>query len=283
MPLPASQALPKAAKAPYLAGKPLCSLPSLPEGEEDVFEAAHGHKLVPSPDHAAQPLLRAQASGMTSPAPSLAAANISATASAIDVRLYNKTAVLGGSFDPPHWGTAWCVRRLFAAGARDVWLMPADTHAEKKSLTPFATRYHMLLSLRAHLCEAHGIDAERLIVTNVERFVDSKGQTLDVLREMRTLYPQNHFVLAVGADVGAHVEQWPSAKALYAEFKVVVLERPGGPWRAELLADAEASVLMSSTQIRALRREGHPIDACAPAQVVSDIQRAGLYLAQPNP
>lgn len=201
----------------------------------------------------------------------------SGPASPSNVRVYGKTAVLGGSFDPPHWGTAWCVRRLLAAGARDVWLMPVAQHAEKKNQSPFSTRMLMAFALADHLRGEGGIPPERLLVTNVESFVDSGGQTLEVLRAMRRLYSPRSFVLAVGADVGECMRFWPQHDALEREFPVVVLERPGGYRGAQLLAHGEPAIELSSTQIRAASLAGESIDSFIPEEVLEVIKEHGLY------
>jgi len=143
--------------------------------------------------------------------------------------------VLGGTFDPVHFGhlhAAECVRRVF--GTERVLLVPcaAPPHKVRSDLSPAEHRLAMLrLAARSR---------EWLDVSEVEIDRGGISYTVDTLRELARSSPRAAPLFIMGMDSLFEIHTWKSHVELLREFDLVVVDRPGrdlGRAREEL--DAE--------------------------------------------
>jgi nicotinate-nucleotide adenylyltransferase len=205
-------------------------------------------------------------------------------------------AILGGTFDPIHFGhlrVAW-----EAAEALDAELRMVPSAVPPHRPQPAASAEQRLAMLRAAL---EGQD--RLLVDDRELRRAGESWTVDTLRELRAeIGPQRPLVLLVGADAFAGLSTWHRWRELFDHAHIGVLARPGhggvfeaelaGEWFARRVEDAQALRLrpagailpiavtplgVSASAIRALLASGRSPRFLVPAAVVDLIERYGLY------
>jgi nicotinate-nucleotide adenylyltransferase len=173
-----------------------------------------------------------------------------------------RTAILGGTFDPPHLGhVALGEGALGALGAdRLLVLVVADPGHKRAELDP-ATR----LSL-ARLAFAG--------LLNTEVRLDDHPYTVDYLRDER---PRDA-VFVIGADQWATFDTWREADEIKRLIPIAVAARPGeNQPRGEVEVFEVAQHPISSSDVRGRMDRGEPIGDLVPAAVAREIERRGLY------
>jgi nicotinate-nucleotide adenylyltransferase len=142
-------------------------------------------------------------------------------------------ALLGGTFDPVHYGhlrAAWEAAELLGA---EVHLMPANVPPHRPQ--PVASAQARTAMLHAAL-----EGQSRLAVDERELRRAGPSYSVDTLRELRAeTGPERPLVLVVGMDAFAGLSTWREWKTLFALAHVAVLDRPGPPleWPPELAAE----------------------------------------------
>jgi nicotinate-nucleotide adenylyltransferase len=182
-----------------------------------------------------------------------------------------RIALLGGSFDPLHFGHLFiCAELLWRCEPDALWLLPVARHPFEKTLSPFEDRLEMarigarLLGPRA---EARALEAEL-----VQKGGD--GTTISLLRHLTTQQPAVSFLLAVGADAWAQRAAWRDFDGLARLAEVVVFNRAGVE---EVEGGGPALPDISSTTVRERVAGQQPIDDLVPAEIARYIRARGLY------
>jgi len=137
-------------------------------------------------------------------------------------------ALLGGTFDPVHYGHlrfADDVRR--ALGLSEVRLVPTGDPPHRGS--PSASAAHRLAMLRLAVVEFPG-----LVVDDRELRRAGKSYTVLTLTELRHEFPDSPLLLLLGADAFRGLPSWHRWDELFDLAHVVVVERPGVKLEATL-------------------------------------------------
>ncbi len=191
--------------------------------------------------------------------------------------------VLGGTFDPPHFGhlAAACevrhrlaMARLLMVVANDPWQKSADA-----PVTPAGLRLEMV---RAATDGIAGIEAGAL---EVER--GGASYTADTLDELRAAHPDAELMLVMGSDAAAGLDSWKRPADLRALATIVVVNRAGGrpeclPAGFQAVAVEVPALDISSRDLRDRFAGGRPVDALMPPAVVRIVRARGLYGARPQ-
>jgi nicotinate-nucleotide adenylyltransferase len=203
--------------------------------------------------------------------------------------------VLGGTFDPPHYGhltladTARAQLRL-----QRVLFAPAGQPPHKPKDQPSSVA-HRLAMVQAALDEA-GEPAFCLSRVDVDR--PGPHYTVDTLRLLRAQYPAAQIWLIVGADSLADLPHWRDPARITALARLAVLARPGYEANLEHLAarlppcndtapppDLRQSIEwlpgpsldLSSSALRQRVRQGLPLRYLTSCSVQAYIHQHGLY------
>ncbi len=139
-------------------------------------------------------------------------------------------ALLGGTFDPVHYGHlrfADDVRR--ALGLSEVRLVPARDPPHRAG--PAASAAERLAMLRLAVAEFPG-----LVVDERELRRAGKSYTVSTLEELRAEFPDRPLLLLLGADAFIGLPSWHRWRDIFALAHVVVVERPGMSLEANLPA-----------------------------------------------
>ncbi|QDH24637.1 nicotinate-nucleotide adenylyltransferase [Neokomagataea tanensis] len=131
-----------------------------------------------------------------------------------------KVGLLGGSFNPAHYGhieVAKCA--LKALGLDQVWLMVSPGN-------PLKPRDGMA-SFSARLASARRLaDGRRIRVTDIESRLGQR-YTYKTVVELQRRFPHVSFVWIMGADGLAQFHRWRDWRRLAERIPVAVVPRPG--------------------------------------------------------
>jgi nicotinate-nucleotide adenylyltransferase len=221
-----------------------------------------------------------------------------------------RVGVLGGTFDPVHFGhlhAAEQARRVFALPR--VLLVPCATppHKSRPDLTPAA---HRLAMLRAAAAGREGLE-----VSDLEIARGGVSYTFETLRALASGPPPARPLLILGVDALREIGTWYRHHDLLREFDLIAVDRPpedavpAASDALDLPADVAARIVpvareagagaaagsdeapdpgriylvriaplpISSSRVRALAAAGEPITGLVPDAVARYIQDQGLY------
>lgn len=196
--------------------------------------------------------------------------------------------LLGGSFDPVHYG-----HLLLAETCREhcrldeVWFLPAATppHKHKVVLTPGKTRVEMLELAIA------GNPALRVSTLEIER--GGLSYTVETLRALHAERPDDELFWLMGADTLHDLPQWREPSEILRLATPIVVQRHGSPSPdfavlRPLVDDARLAtfaqyvvpmpiVELSSTDLRARVQQARSIRYRTPRAVEQYILSHQLY------
>jgi nicotinate-nucleotide adenylyltransferase len=139
-------------------------------------------------------------------------------------------AILGGTFDPVHYGHLRLAADVRAALALDeVRLVPAGDPPHREATHASAVDRIAMLKLAIR-------DFPGLVVDTREVARGGKSYTVDTLQGLPDEMPERPLVLLVGADAFHGFPGWHRWKELFVLAHVVVVPRPGVALEASLTA-----------------------------------------------
>jgi len=174
-------------------------------------------------------------------------------------------ALLGGTFDPVHYGHLRCAdqaRRELCLTY--LYLLPAGQpphRGEPQAST--AQRLEMLALARAEF--------PNLLVDDRETRRTGPSYMVDTLGELRDTYPNRPLLLLIGQDAANQLHTWHRWRRLFELAHIIILTRPAAhieyePELAEqvgLRAAGEARELLDSPAGRILQLDVEPVDVSA--------------------
>lgn len=195
-----------------------------------------------------------------------------------------KLGILGGTFDPIHFGHILMAQAALDEMALDrVLLLPGGDPPHKTPYAPKADRLHMVRL-------AADTD-ERFLVSDMELKRAGRTYTVDTLLQLRDEYPHAQFTYIVGSDTLMLLPSWKDAERVATLCDMAVILRPGDSREAVQNTIAQYhetlglhAVLLrftgpdvSSTAIREAVQAGLPLDGLVPEAVAGYIRDKGLY------
>ncbi len=186
--------------------------------------------------------------------------------------------VLGGTFDPIHFGhLAVALEVRHRLGLDKILMVVAHDPWQKSALgavTPPGLRLEMA---RAAVSGLEGIEASP---SEIDR--GGESYMADTLAELRDACPDAELLLVVGSDAARGLHTWKRPDELRRLATTVVVHRAGSPggdppsgWP---VLEVEVPALdISSGDIRARFAEGRPVEALVPGPVVELVRSWGLY------
>ncbi len=191
--------------------------------------------------------------------------------------------VLGGTFDPPHYGhlaiaeTARAQLRL-----ERVLFVPAGAPPHRP--TPLSAPHH-----RAAMVEEAIIDNPAFALSRVDLDRAGPHYTETMLSLLQTEYPQAILFLIIGSDNLAQFLTWRNPAHIIRQARLAVMERPGWRPNLEQLEQALPAIRqrliwlvgppleISSSALRERVRRGLPLRYLVPPLVEGYIIRHKLY------
>ncbi|MBK8739267.1 MAG: nicotinate-nucleotide adenylyltransferase [Betaproteobacteria bacterium] len=209
------------------------------------------------------------------------------------------TGILGGTFDPIHYGHLRMADEVGAAlGLAQLRLIPAGNPYHRAAGAQPASSAHRLAMARLGAGEF-----SRLTVDPREALRAAPSYTVETLTGLREELGSAPLLLLLGADTFATLPTWKRWQELFGLAHIVLVARPGVDADAALapeLADALAARRtgdpgllsggagriyrqavtpqpISATRIRELVRARQPITGMAPRAVIEYIEFHNLY------
>ena len=181
-----------------------------------------------------------------------------------------RVGLLGGSFDPVHYGhlraAQWAIE---AFDLQEVRLVPARQSPFKGPCVASEADRRAMLDLAVEGNPA-------LAVEGCELDREPPSYTVDTLRTLTARSPQARFTLILGSDAAEGLDRWRESAEVRRLAEVRVLGRPGDPDVDPAVVPFEG-LAISSTDIRDAVRASRSIRYLTPESVRLYIEEKGLY------
>lgn len=198
--------------------------------------------------------------------------------------LLRRIGLLGGTFDPPHYGHLWLAETARGSLQLDrVLFLPVGTPPHKTELQITAKSHRLAMIKLAIGNNSHFV----LDTTDIER--EPPHTTAELLPLLKRKYANAELWLLVGADSLRDFPDWHQPGTVIAHCRLAYLPRPGIDVDLESLRTAIPGIefaidhltgptfSLSSTQIRDRTRQGQSIRYLTPTSVRQYIGDAQLY------
>ncbi|MDR0272131.1 MAG: nicotinate-nucleotide adenylyltransferase [Clostridiales bacterium] len=200
----------------------------------------------------------------------------------------DKLAVMGGTFDPIHYGhlaVAEVVMHKFLP--RRVLFIPGGQPPHKPDLTVSDGEHRYRMTMSA-VCETPGFDVSRM---EIDR--NGPSYTVETISALREICPPNaEIFFIIGADALMEILSWESAEKLLTLCQFIAVHRPGYEIEetyVENLRKNYGAVIhvlegprleISGTEIRKNFAEGKPVGGLMPAVAENYARTHGLFSTQ---
>ncbi len=191
-----------------------------------------------------------------------------------------KIGLYSGSFNPIHNGhLALANYILMHTDLDEIWLVvsPHNPLKEKENLIDDRMRLQMAT------LAVNGLQG--LKVSDVEFFLPKPSYTIQTLKFLSGKYPDDEFVLIIGADNLDVFHLWRDYKEILANYRIIVYPRRGSETKPEGIFSCvdyiDAPLFdISSTGIREKLVNGEDISTFLPERVFDFIMANKLYLSR---
>ncbi len=186
--------------------------------------------------------------------------------------------MLGGTFDPPHWGHLAAgleVRHQLKLSV--VLFVVANDPWQKSASAPVTPAELRLEMARAAVEGFSGLEAG---ASEIER--GGESYMADTLQELRARHPDAELLMVVGSDAAAGLDTWKRPEQLRELATTVVVNRAGRSDRRCPEGWPSVSVEVpaldiSSHDIRSRFAQGRPVEALVPRAVAEVVRVRRLY------
>jgi nicotinate-nucleotide adenylyltransferase len=198
---------------------------------------------------------------------------------------HRRTAVMGGTFNPPHLGHLVCAQEALTALELDsvVWI-PVNTPPHKE--LPDDIGVHR----RLELCRLAVAGEPRFSVSALEAARPGPSYTVDTLEALHAQSPGDELTFIVGGDMAHSLPAWRDPERVVRLAGLAVAERAGIGRREilERLSSIQGAVEavrffdmprmdISSSLVRRRVAAGRPIRYLVPESVAQYIEQESLY------
>ena len=193
-----------------------------------------------------------------------------------------KTGIFGGAFNPVHNGhvrlAEEAVKQL---KLRKLLIIPTYVSPHKHTeLLPYEDRAEMCRRAFGHIPGAE--------VSDIEVRLGGTSYSINTIRALKELYPDESFFLLIGGDMLFSFEKWYRYESILKEVRVCAAARDGDSL-ADMMEYANELgrikvlttqvVEMSSTEVREKAAAGGDISGMVPQGVADYIREKRLYKA----
>ncbi|AFQ45868.1 nicotinate-nucleotide adenylyltransferase [Desulfosporosinus meridiei] len=199
----------------------------------------------------------------------------------------NRLGIMGGTFDPIHYGHLVAAEMARAEFKLDeVLFIPTGKppHKDRRDISDAKLRYEMVkLAIEDNLAFA---------VSSLEIEREGPSYTVETLRVLRRTYPEHELYFITGSDALLEIFSWRESEEILSMIEFIGAARPGFDAKDFLLKvqhehpESQGKIhylevpalAISSTDIRARVRRGEPIRYLLPEPVRLYLEKEGLYL-----
>lgn len=190
-----------------------------------------------------------------------------------------KIGLMGGSFDPVHFGHLIAAQDVLEQFALDRMILMPAAQAPLKPNEVQATAADRLAMLRAAIA-----GEPRMEVSEYELTKGGISYTIDTVRHFRAMYPGDVLYWVIGGDQLPLLPKWKEIGELVKLVEFIFMERPGYP--AGPLREIPGLVLhrgkghlieISSSELRGRVGRGLSLGNFTPEKVIAYIGEKRLY------
>ncbi len=191
-----------------------------------------------------------------------------------------KIGLMGGSFDPVHFGHLIAAQDVVEQFHLDRLLLVPAAQAPLKSNEVQSTATDRLAMMELAI-----EGDQRMEISDYELSKGGISYTIDTVKHFRAQYPDDALFWVIGGDQLPLLPKWKEIRELVEIVDFILMERPG--YQAEVPSEVPALKLhrcqghlieISSSEIRERRRRGLPLDYFCPQKVIAYIEEKRLYL-----
>lgn len=199
-----------------------------------------------------------------------------------------RVGLMGGTFDPIHYGHLVTAEEAFVCFKLDKVIFIPSGNPPHKSLRRVADGTHRLI-----MAQMATITNPHFDVSRIELDEEGTTYTVDTLKKLKAgEYKDTDLTFITGADAILEICNWKSPAELFSLCRFAAATRPGYIVSDELMKPVQKfgegridffevpALAISSTDIRRRIKEGLPVRYLLPDEVISYIQKNGLYRAQ---
>lgn len=143
-----------------------------------------------------------------------------------------RTAILGGSFNPIHNGHIALAKFILKEQiADDVWLLVSPQNPLKKNSDLLDEGF------RFHLAKIAVKNEEHIFASDFEFHLSRPSYTWNTLNALSETYPDQEFLLTIGADNWLIFDKWAHYKEIINKYQIIIYPREGFSIDTETLPD----------------------------------------------
>ncbi len=153
-----------------------------------------------------------------------------------------KTGILGGTFDPVHFGHIEMGRKLLELSALDeiLYIAPGTPYTRKKNAVAAHHRYNML-------CLA--LEKEKgLVPCDIELKREGISYTIDTMEQLEKQYDDLYFI--TGADMLLDLPRWYRAEDMMKNYKFITVDREEAFEKKEYMEKAKEQIEKYSMNVK---------------------------------
>ncbi|HEK9101443.1 TPA: nicotinate-nucleotide adenylyltransferase [Bacillus pseudomycoides] len=185
-----------------------------------------------------------------------------------------KIGIIGGTFDPPHYGHLLIANEVYDALALDeIWFLPNQIppHKQDRNITSVENRLDML--------ELAIGQEEYFSVCLEELKREGPSYTYDTMLQLTKKHPDVQFYFIIGGDMVEYLPKWYNIEKLLQLVTFVGVARPGYTLNTpyEIVTVEIPEFAVSSSLLRKRHKEKKTCKYLLPEQVQVYIERNGLY------
>ena len=202
--------------------------------------------------------------------------------------MIEKTGIFGGAFDPVHNGHVHLAKEAISQlKLRRLLIIPTYESPHKNTkLLPFEQRAEMCRLAFSEIGEGYTHGSCKIEISDIEQKMGGISYTINTLRELKKLYPNERFYLIIGGDMLFSFTKWYKYESILKESTVCAAAR-GGDNFADMLEFANEIgrikvmptevVDISSTEIREKLKKNESVSGLVPESVEKYIAENGLF------
>ena len=198
----------------------------------------------------------------------------------------SKIAMFGGSFNPVHIGHVGLVQRMIGEyGLEKVYVVPTY-NTPLKDNTPMLAPEH-----RLNMCQLAFSGINEVVVSDIEIERKGKSFTIDTLKELKRLHPEDELCLIIGADSFLQLRLWHDVSSIFEIATILTVtrgvvfpkelqirkEQYETQYNAKVYISCEPICKASSTEVRNAIKDNKPFTHLLSDKVSDYIHSKGLY------
>lgn len=185
-----------------------------------------------------------------------------------------KVGILGGTFNPPHYGHLLIANEvLHELKLDEIWFMPNGEPPHKKKLDSVSDEDRLTMLKLA----IQGNDTFRIETMELER--KGPSYTVDTMKIINQQYNDTKFFFIIGADMIEYLPKWRSIDELVGLVQFVGVDRPSYNHKTDypvIFVDIP-EIEVSSSMIRERCKNGKTVRYLLPDSVIQYIEEKHLY------